>query len=40
MDAELDTGPILAQRRYPVGELQPPDTFYPEFGPTVGEALA
>jgi methionyl-tRNA formyltransferase len=39
MDAELDTGPILAQRRYPVGELQPPDTFYPEFGPTVGEAL-
>src|SRR6266496_6280435 len=40
MDADLDTGPILAQRRYPVGELQPPDTFYPEFGPTVGEALA
>ena len=40
MDAELDTGPILAQRRYPLGELQPPDTFYPEFGPTVGEALA
>jgi methionyl-tRNA formyltransferase len=40
MDAELDTGPILAQRRYPVGELQPPDTFYPEFGPTVAETLA
>jgi len=40
MDAELDTGPILAQRRYPLGELQPPDAFYPEFGPTVGEALA
>jgi methionyl-tRNA formyltransferase len=40
MDADLDTGPILAQRRYTVGELQPPDTFYPEFGPTVGEALA
>jgi methionyl-tRNA formyltransferase len=39
MDAELDTGPILAQRRYPLGQLQPPDTFYPEFGPTVGEAL-
>ncbi|HEY2742613.1 MAG TPA: formyltransferase family protein [Gaiellaceae bacterium] len=39
MDAELDTGPILAQRRYPLGELRPPDTFYPEFGPTVGEAL-
>ena len=40
MDAELDTGPILAQRRYPLGELQAPDSFYPEFGPTVGEALA
>ena len=40
MDAELDTGPILAQRRYPLGELQSPDTFYPEFGPTVGETLA
>ena len=32
MDAELDTGPILAQRRIPLGELQPPDTFYPELG--------
>lgn len=40
MDADLDTGPILAQRRYTVGELQPPDSFYPEFGPIVGEALA
>jgi methionyl-tRNA formyltransferase len=40
MDAELDTGPMLAQRRYTVGELRPPDTFYPEFGPTVGETLA
>jgi methionyl-tRNA formyltransferase len=40
MDAELDTGPILAQRRYPLGELQSPDTFYPEFGSTVGETLA
>jgi methionyl-tRNA formyltransferase len=40
MDAELDTGPILAQKSYPLGELQPPDTFYPELGPTVGEALA
>jgi methionyl-tRNA formyltransferase len=40
MDADLDTGPILAQRRHTVGELQPPDNFYPEFGPTVGEALA
>jgi methionyl-tRNA formyltransferase len=40
MDADLDTGPILAQRRYPLGELQPPDTFYPELGQVVGEALA
>jgi len=40
MDAELDTGPILAQRRYPLGELQPPDTFYPQLGQLVGDALA
>jgi len=40
MDADLDTGPILAQRRYPVGDLQSPDTFYPAFGPVIGEALA
>ena len=40
MDAELDTGPILAQRSYPLGELEPPDDFYPRFGPTVGETLA
>jgi len=40
MDADLDTGPILAQRPYPLGELQPPDTFYPELGQVVGEALA
>jgi methionyl-tRNA formyltransferase len=40
MDAELDTGPILAQRRYPLGEPKAPDVFYPEFGLTVGEALA
>jgi len=40
MDADLDTGPILAQRRYALGELQPPDAFYPELGLVVGEALA
>jgi methionyl-tRNA formyltransferase len=40
MDADLDTGPILSQRRYTVGELRPPDALYLEFGPTVGEALA
>lgn len=39
MDAELDTGPILAQRRYPLGEPQPPDSFYPELGLVVAEAL-
>jgi methionyl-tRNA formyltransferase len=39
MDAELDTGPILAQRRFPLAEPQPPETFYPELGPLVGEAL-
>ena len=40
MDAELDTGPILAQRPFPLGELQPPETFYPAMGQVVGEALA
>jgi methionyl-tRNA formyltransferase len=40
MDADLDTGPILAQQRYPLGELEGPDTFYPRFGQVVGEALA
>jgi methionyl-tRNA formyltransferase len=39
MDTELDTGPIVAQRRFALGELQPPETFYPELGPTVGETL-
>jgi methionyl-tRNA formyltransferase len=39
MDAELDTGPILAQRRIPFGEFEPPDDFFPKIGPTVGEAL-
>jgi methionyl-tRNA formyltransferase len=40
MDAELDTGPILSQRRIPLGELEPPDVFYPRAGPVMGEALA
>jgi methionyl-tRNA formyltransferase len=39
MDAELDTGPIFAQRSYPV-ELEEPDTFYAKFGLVVGETLA
>jgi methionyl-tRNA formyltransferase len=40
MDAELDTGPILAQRPIPIGELEPPDVFYPKAGLVMGEALA
>ena len=40
MDKELDTGPILAQRPFPLGELEPPDVFYPRMGVAVGEALA
>jgi methionyl-tRNA formyltransferase len=40
MDAELDTGPILAQRRFPIGEYEPPDAFYPRVGPIGMEALA
>ena len=40
MDAELDTGPILAQRRFAIGEYEPPDVFYPRIGPIGMEALA
>jgi methionyl-tRNA formyltransferase len=44
MDAELDTGPILAQRTAPVGELCEPEELYGRMGPIVidvlGEALA
>jgi methionyl-tRNA formyltransferase len=39
MDADLDTGPILSQGRLPLGELEPPEIFYPRMGPVVGEAL-
>jgi methionyl-tRNA formyltransferase len=39
MDAELDTGPIFSQRRFPLGELEPPDVFYPRIGPIGMEAL-
>jgi methionyl-tRNA formyltransferase len=39
MDAELDTGPIFSQRRFPLGELEPPDVFYPRVGPIGMEAL-
>ena len=40
MDAELDTGPILAQRALPVGELCEPEEFYGRMGPTVIEVLS
>jgi methionyl-tRNA formyltransferase len=39
MDAELDTGPILAQRRFPLGEQEDPEVFYGRFGQVIGEAL-
>jgi len=39
MDAELDTGPILAQRVLPVGDLCEPDEFYGRMGPAVIEVL-
>jgi methionyl-tRNA formyltransferase len=40
MDAELDTGPVLAQRPFPLGEYRPPDDLYPELGPVVMATLA
>jgi len=44
MDAELDTGPILAQKTASVGDLCEPDELYGRMGPIVievlGEALA
>jgi len=40
MDAELDTGPVFSQRRYPLGDFEAPDAFFPKMGPVVGEALA
>ncbi len=39
MDAELDTGPILAQKRYPLGELKPPDTVLSRLGPRSARRL-
>jgi len=39
MDAELDTGPVLAQKALPVGELCGPDEFYGRMGPSVIEVL-
>jgi methionyl-tRNA formyltransferase len=39
MDAELDTGPILARRPFPFAGLEAPDVFFGRFGPVIGEAL-
>jgi len=40
MDAELDTGPVLAQRAFELGPYAEPDDFYGRMGPVVVEALA
>lgn len=44
MDAELDTGPIMAQSTMEIGEYTEPNEFYPRMGPlmmdVLGEALA
>jgi methionyl-tRNA formyltransferase len=39
MDAELDTGAILAQKTLPIGELCEPEEFYGRMGPVVIEVL-
>lgn len=39
MDAELDTGPILAQASFPLGEYAVPNEFYERMGPLVMETL-
>ena len=39
MDAELDTGPVVAQRRFPIGEPVEPDEFYGRIGPLMMETL-
>src|SRR5581483_3390203 len=39
MDTELDTGPILAQRTFPLGEYAAPDVFFPTMGPVLIETL-
>ena len=39
MEAELDTGPIFAQRTLEIGEYVDPDSFYPRLGPPMIEAF-
>jgi len=40
MDADFDTGPIVAQRRFPLGEPVEPEAFFARMGPVVVETLA
>lgn len=40
MDAELDTGPVLAQRTYPAGPPGPPEELFAKRGDVVLETLA
>jgi len=40
MDAELDTGPILVQERFPIGEYVEPNEYYAGTGPIVMQAFA
>lgn len=39
MDADLDTGPVVAQRRFSIGDYVEPDEFYARIGPTMVETL-
>jgi len=39
MDTELDTGPILVQERYPLGDYAEPNDFYARTGPIVMAAF-
>ncbi len=39
MDAELDTGAVMAQRAFPLGELVEPNAFYVRIGPILLDAL-
>ncbi len=40
MDAELDTGALLAQARFPLDGYEPPDDFYERMGPLVMRTFA
>ena len=39
MDPELDTGPVLVQKRFPLGEYVDPEEFYGRMGPLMVEAM-